>query len=328
MSALWLIIPAKVHQTGCTDRWKRAHTKVLTRNWRFMNVARYYVERSRRRSKQIALSLNPFSDRCLTGQREAKLLKENRKVTKTEICGHRGASGHAPENTLASLREAHKLGISMCELDIQQTADARFVAHHDFRLSRTTSGKGYLWRKSLSELKELDAGSWFDQKFAAEKIPTLDEVLRFADGKFDLNIELKIHGHEKDAIELLSEKITQYHIENSCLVTSFDHAIVDEIKERNPTLKVGYIFGKGTYSLTVFDGSADVLSVHHKIVDREFIATARACRKEVHAWTVNTKTAMKRMLDVGVDVIITNFPDRLQQVMEAEAEPGAKRKNG
>ncbi len=96
------------------------------------------------------------------------------------VVAHRGASGHAPENTLAAFRRAVELGANFIETDLQLSRDARFVAIHDDTLDRTTSGHGPIHGLALAELRELDAGSWFGPQFAGERIPTLEEILRFA----------------------------------------------------------------------------------------------------------------------------------------------------
>jgi len=107
-------------------------------------------------------------------------------------CAHRGASGHAPENTIAALEKAIAQGAGMAEIDIQQTADDRFAVFHDDLLDRTTNGVGPLWEKTLAELQTLDAGSWFGPGWSGERIPSLEEVLEITRGRLPLNIDLWI----------------------------------------------------------------------------------------------------------------------------------------
>lgn len=235
-------------------------------------------------------------------------------------CAHRGASGHAPENTLAAMRVAMAMGAHMAELDVQQTADDRLVLLHDDSLERTTNGAGMLWQKPLAELQTYEAGKWFAPQFAGEPLPALEEVIALVRGKMKLNVEVKLHGHERDVAKLVVETIRREKFERECLVTSFDHRVADEIKARAPELKVGYIFGKEEYHEGVFLGAAEALSVHHYLVGPEFMKRARAASKEVHVWTVNDKPLMHRLMDLGVDAIITNYPDRLAEVMRERAE--------
>ncbi len=229
-------------------------------------------------------------------------------------CAHRGASGHAPENTLTAIRLAMEMGAEMCELDVQQTADDRLVVMHDDALDRTTNGKGNVWEMTLAELQQHDAGSWFDSRFAGEKLPALEEVIALVRGKMPLNIEAKIHGHERNVASLIVETLWRERFEGECIVTAFDHKIVDAIKTLAPALPVGYIFGWREFSTEVFSGKVELLSAHYSLVDAAFLERARAAGKKVHVWTVNDQWLMRRMIEMGVDGIITNYPDRLNTV--------------
>ena len=232
------------------------------------------------------------------------------------ICAHRGASGYAPENTLAAIRMAMEMGAGMCEIDVQQTADDHLVLLHDDSLERTTNGTGFLWQKTLAELKTYEAGSWFNSKFAGEPLPTLEEAMALVRGRMKLNIEVKLHGHERDVARLVVDTIRRKKFENECIVTSFGHQVADEIKTLAPELQVGYIFGREDHHEGVFTGPVDLLSANHHLVDADFMQKARAAGKQVHAWTVNEKPLMRRLLTLGVDAIITNYPDRLMEVVK------------
>jgi glycerophosphoryl diester phosphodiesterase len=229
------------------------------------------------------------------------------------LCGHRGASGHAPENTLAAFRLAIDMGVDLCELDVQQTRDDRFAVIHDDTLARTTNGRGAVWRKSLEKLQKLDAGSWFGKKFADERIPSLEDVIALTRGRIKLNIELKAHGHERNVATLLVDLIRRERFENDCLVSSFDHGLANEIKSIAPDLIVGYIFGRNEFNDNLFSGPAEVLSANFRLITDDFMAKARSRNKQVHVWTVDRPRDAHRMKEFGVEAIITNFPDRLSQ---------------
>jgi glycerophosphoryl diester phosphodiesterase len=231
-------------------------------------------------------------------------------------CAHRGASGHAPENTLAAFRLAMAMGAEMCELDVQQTADDRLVVMHDDTLNRTTNGKGNLWEMTLAELQQYDAGGWFDPRFAGEKLPALEEVIALVRGKMKLNFEVKMHGHERNLAALIVATIRRERFEQECVVTSFDWKMADAIKTLAPDLPVGYIFGWREFAEEAFDGPTDVLSTHYSLVDAAFLSRARDAGKKVFVWTVNYKWLMRRLLKLGVDGIITNYPERLREIMQ------------
>jgi glycerophosphoryl diester phosphodiesterase len=230
-------------------------------------------------------------------------------------CAHRGASGRAPENTLAAFRLAMEMGAEMCELDVQQTADDRLVVMHDDTLNRTTTGKGNLWEMTLAELQQHDAGAWFDRRFAGERLPTLEQVMALARGKMKLNIEVKMHGHERNLAALVVDTVQREKFIDDCLVTSFDWKAVNEIKNLAPELKAGYIFGWKEFSAEVFDAPVEVLSAHYGLADAGFLERAHAAEKKVHVWTVNYKWMMRRLIKRGVDGIITNYPERLKEVV-------------
>ena len=112
-------------------------------------------------------------------------------MTSPLIIAHRGDVEHAPENTIASFESAIRKGADTIELDVHLSADNEVVVHHDYYLERTTSGTGYIGKKSLAELKKLDVGSWYDKKFRQERMPTLAEVFELGRGKIRFQIELK-----------------------------------------------------------------------------------------------------------------------------------------
>src|SRR5260370_659320 len=147
------------------------------------------------------------------------------------VVAHRGASGHAPENTLASFRKAVELGARFIETDLQLSRDARFVAIHDDTLERTTNGHGSVHDFTLADLRRLDAGSWFGSEFAGEKIPTLEEILGFSK-KNDVVFYLEIKpgtawGGEHALIGALRES---GEIPRT-VVISFDPAIVANLRK-------------------------------------------------------------------------------------------------
>lgn len=145
--------------------------------------------------------------------------------------GHRGATGHAPENTLASFRKAVELGCDMTELDVHVCASGEVVVIHDEKVDRTTNGKGLISELSLAELKRLDAGE-------GEEIPTLEEVLGVLTDKIMLNIELKGLGTAKPVHELIRK--TGWRNEN-LTVTSFNWDMLSDYTELDPEARIGVL---------------------------------------------------------------------------------------
>ncbi len=283
-----------------------------------MKRAHLSGSRFRRASSAALLTLLIYGALLSACKKRGDRGESDRLGTETVVvCAHRGASAYAPENTLAAMRKAMELGADMAELDVQQTADDHLVLMHDDRLNRTTSGRGLLWQKSLAELRQLDAGGWFDPHFAGEPIPTLEEVMALVRGKMQLNIEVKMHGHERDIVRLVIDTIRRNDFAAHCIVTSFDHAFIDSLKARAPDLRAGYILVPELFHDAIFTAPLEVLSVHHEMVDSTFVARAHANGKEIHVWTVNDRKTMRKMLALGVDAIITNYPDRAREVVQA-----------
>jgi glycerophosphoryl diester phosphodiesterase len=211
---------------------------------------------------------------------------------------------------MAALERAIALGADMVEIDVQQTADDRLAVFHDTDLERTSTGTGPLWRRTMAELGQLDAGSWYGPEFAGERIVTLGEVLDFARGRLVVNIEMKMHGHERGVVDLVIGAIHDNNSGDHCLVTSFDHAAAAALKGRSPDLRTGLILGPGPVPAGVFASGADVLSVENSLAIDALFARARRAGQAVHVWTVDDPVRMTELAAAGAEAIITNFPDR------------------
>jgi len=225
-------------------------------------------------------------------------------------CAHRGASGHAPENTLSALQWAINLGAEMAETEVQPTADGQLVLFHDENLERTSSGQGKLAERTLTELRALDAGAWYGPHHAGEKIPTLVEAMARARGRLALNIELKADGDTARFLDQVVKAITDQKFADECVVTSFDHALIEELVRRNPDFATGYIIGHEGLPEGVFRAKVDLLSLEKSLVSASVLEFAAAGGKAVHAWTVNNTEEISRLVALGVDGVITNYPDR------------------
>jgi len=240
----------------------------------------------------------------------------NSQNCKVKITAHRGASGYAPENTLASMKEAINMKADIAELDVQETLDGKIVLLHDDLLKRTTDSDKNLWELNYDEVKKLDAGSWYGEKFKGELLPSLADVIDLVRGKMQLNIELKNNGHEKQLVERTVKVVKEKNFSKNCFFTSFDYPKIKKVKEVDPTLKVGLIFKTIPDSFNVFTANMELLSVHYSLVDAGFVKKAKENGKEVHVWTVNDEAEMKRLIDLGVTSIITNYPDKLKKVLD------------
>lgn len=238
---------------------------------------------------------------------------------KTSITAHRGASGSAPENTLTAITKAISAGAEYAEVDVQETADGRIVLLHDEDLKRTTGFRKHIWETNFNELSDLEAGSWFDEQFRGEKIPTLEEAIAVCRDKIILNIELKSNGYEEKLAERVVEIVKSERFEKSAVITSFELSLIDTVKKIAPEIKTGLIF-YFMPSFDIFSMSHPVLSVHKRNVTKKFINKAVNNGKEVHVWTVNDAPDMEELLELQVDNIITNYPEMVYKLREAKTK--------
>lgn len=230
------------------------------------------------------------------------------------VTAHRGASGLAPENTIAAIQEAIKYRANYAEIDVHLTADGEVVLMHDDSVNRTTNGEGNIWELTMEELEGLDAGSWFSAEFAGEPVPTLRDVIRLASGKIKLNIEIKVSEEEPDIASAVVGIIRTENFTRFCMVTSFDRETVEEVRRIAPEIVTGLIFGRD-YPADVMEGEWEVLSCNQEIVNQNFVNRAKEEGKIIHVWTVNDEMTMMRLIDLKVDGIITNYPGLLYEVL-------------
>jgi glycerophosphoryl diester phosphodiesterase len=235
---------------------------------------------------------------------------------------HRGASGYAPENTFAAFRKAVAMGAGFIETDLQLSRDARFVAIHDATVDRTTNGQGAVHDMTLTELRRLDAGSWFGSEYAGERIPTVEEILEFAK-KHDVvfYLELKPFGSWGGEHALISALREAGEIARTVII-SFDPAILASVRKIEPTLMTGLLIeGQIAEPLEkAIEIGARQIAARGDLVTPRLLRDARRCDLQVVCWTVNNPAHMRLLVEAGVDGIISDYPDRLLDV--------ARRKDG
>ena len=229
------------------------------------------------------------------------------------VIAHRGASGHAPENTLAAFRKALQMGAGFIETDLQLSRDARLVAIHDETLERTTNGKGAVQDLTLAELRKLDAGSWLGSDFIQEKIPTVEEILLFS-RQHDVNFYLEMKptgkwGGEHSLIRALREA-DEIH---RAIVISFDTSILENLRRIEPAVMTGLLHD-GQIENPVARAreiGARQLVVRGDLVSPALLAQAKKHELHLVCWTINNPAHMRMLIAAGVDGIMSDYPDRL-----------------
>jgi len=241
------------------------------------------------------------------------------------IIGHRGASGVAPENTLAAFRQAVEMGAQYIETDLQLSRDARLVALHDDTLQRTTDGRGPVAARTLEELRRLDAGAWFRGgngrgRFAGERIPTVEEVLAFG-REHDIGLYLEIKAPRASGAE--HAVVAAVHAASALLrsnIISFDLDVLERVRKIEPMLVLGYLFSKKSHDAVARAVDTGVRTVLPRAdrVSPDLVAEAKRNDIKVVTWTVNDPKEMKALMAVGVDGIMTDYPDRLAALVRGD----------
>jgi len=228
---------------------------------------------------------------------------------------HRGASALAPDNTMAGFEKAVELGADAIELDLHVSQDGELVVIHDDTLDRTTDGSGPVHQRSLGELMRLDAGRWFGEGFAGQRIPRLAEVLdRFA-GRVPLALEIKagstfFPGIEEKVVSALRQRA----VIDQAAVASFDHYALRRLKEIEPTIRTAALLVGRPVSLSALAGlaKADGLALEASFVTKTEVEACRAAGLQLVVWVVNDPAQMRHFIKLGVDGIITDRPDLLR----------------
>lgn len=223
----------------------------------------------------------------------------------TEVTAHRGASVDFPENTMLAFREASRLGVDYIELDVQMTKDGEIVVVHDRNLTRVAGVKRNVDDLTLEEIRELEVGSYFKEEFRGEKIPTLREVVRFAkEAGVKLNIELKVteaEGFSQKVIDIIKEE----DFSHSVVISSTAYELLEQVEEIDGSLVTIYVMGM-MYGDVLPLAAADGFSLEASNITLDFVNKAHEAGKVVYAWTVNSEDRIWRMVEIGVDNIVTD----------------------
>ena len=230
------------------------------------------------------------------------------------IWGHRGASGHAPENTLPAFKMAADMGADGVELDIQQTKDGVIVVCHDETIDRTSSGAGWLKDFTFEELRRLDFSNG-NAAYEDVKIPTMEEVFYLlAPTGLTINIELKtgiiFYENIEEKILDLTKKMGW---EDRVIYSSFNHYSVRKIKELDPGAKVGLLYGDGPIDMPGYGRRLGADALHPAFYNLQYPEYMEDCRRyglDVNVWTVNSTADLMQCREYGVNAVITNYPDK------------------
>ena len=267
------------------------------------------------------------------------------------IMGHRGAAAVAPENTMSAFGVAARLGLPF-ELDVQQCNSGEPVVFHDATIERTTNGNGRIADMSWSLLKTFDAGAKFAPEFAGLRIPSLDTVLATLGREVVINIEIKRPTTDR-SLETLATAVVKviraHEVTDHVMVSSFEPLILEAVGALEPNIRRGMIIGAGpvkpapsgpdnptSRARLLFDSFArrnlrwlerarpDLLMVDHTLVTARYVERTTRLGYRLFAWTVNDVAEAKRLVDAGIDGIITDHPRRLMMALKPPIASGQR----
>lgn len=249
-----------------------------------------------------------------------------------EIIAHRGASGTTPENTLVAIQKALDVGADSIEIDVRMSADKEIFLMHDSKVNRTTNGSGAIRKLTSAYIKTLDAGSWYAPQFADQKVPTLLECLELINGRAKLLLEVKSSQKSRypEICLRINEIIKKMDAYNWVIFQAFDSDVLTQMHQIEPKIILNklivYNLGLSPITKIYFDEklrSGNLLKVeylagincHFRYATKTLVTRIHKADKKIYCWTANSTRTMKRLMRIGVDGIITNYPEKLKIIM-------------
>lgn len=236
--------------------------------------------------------------------------------------GHRGAKGYYPENTMLSFEKAVEMGCDGIETDVQLSKDGVEVLCHDEKIDRTCDGTGFIKDFTYKELCQFDAAAGFNGEFKDLKIPVLDDILGLAkDTGILLNLELKTNVIEYECLEeKVIAKIHNYGLQDRVILSSFNHYSVMKCRQIDSKIKCGLLYNNSLYDPGHYGKHAGVEALHPNFITLkpEVVKNIHDHGLEINTFTVDTIEDMKRMVELNIEGIITNYPDRLTKILRGD----------
>lgn len=258
----------------------------------------------------LSLLLSPFSQSFA----EQPTVGERKQVSNV---AHRGATAYAPENTIAAFDLAVDMKADYIEIDVQRSKDGELVLIHDTTVDRTTDGTGKVGDLTLEQLRSLDAGSWKGEQFAGEPIPTFEEILGHYHGKIGILIELKAPelypGIEEQVAAALIERNLHKPQNEKIIIQSFNFESIKKMDQLLPKVPIGVLTSNRAdttlEALQEFSTYADWFNPSYGIVTEELVNQVHSLGMQIGSWTVRSQEAADFLFEMGVDAIISDYPD-------------------
>ena len=226
------------------------------------------------------------------------------------IMAHRGYISKGVENTKEALQGAIDAKADYAEIDVLQTKDGELAVIHDLKLKRLANANVHVSDLTMDELRQLT----LSQDGFSGQISTLDEIIKLAKGKIKLNIEVKLHGGEKDFVNKVLKTIKDNEFEKQCVIQTLHYPLIKEFKRANPNIKVGYILYASRAHLK--NVKADFYVAEEYMLNKKLVKEARKLNKPIYVWTVNDMESLKGYYKLNVDGIITDYPESARETIK------------
>jgi len=227
-----------------------------------------------------------------------------------KIFAHRGASGYAPENTLTAIKKAIEMKADGIEIDIQH-----------WKVDRTTTGRGFVYELDFDYIRSLDAGQWYTKDFIGEIVPTLEEVLDILPNDMMLNIEIKDTARKHSNIEEKMLEVLKKYPEkfDNIIVSSFHHDKIKRLQELEPKLKLALLTDSEFIEIEKYLSTNGLKSYSYhpeiNLISKEDVEILHKNGVKVFVWTVNKEEDLDYLVKLGVDGVITNYPDIMKELL-------------
>jgi glycerophosphoryl diester phosphodiesterase len=239
-----------------------------------------------------------------------------------KIIGHRGASGHAPENTRASLIKAHDLGLQVVEFDVRLSSDGEIILFHDSTLNRTTNGKGRVFDRTYQSLSELDAGSWFHPSFSDQRILRFFEAIALIQ-KLKLAVILDIKVDEDQEL-VITNKIIELldkhwpHTITKPLLSSFSIACLSQLQSLSKQYDRVLLLHdyRSDWHEVCLQLECAAIHIDYQVLSESWLNEIKRANIVLRAYTVNDLAIAEKLFADGVESIITDFPDRMSKYLK------------
>ncbi|MDF1617185.1 glycerophosphoryl diester phosphodiesterase membrane domain-containing protein [Petrocella sp. FN5] len=229
------------------------------------------------------------------------------------VAAHRGKIGNSPENSLSAIALALDLGVDVIELDVQLTKDYVVVLHHDLNLRKMAGISKRVSEMTYSELLELDIGSGISIDYMNERIPRLEDVITFIDGRALILIDIKAYGYEAEMAKLIVEILEEKNAVEASYIQSFNYKVLSEIRLLNSDIRIGQIMYYAIGNLDLLD--VDFYTVQKDMLSQEFAKKARQMDRGIWVWTLNREAEIKKALQFDIDGIITANAELVQEIL-------------